>query len=409
MKRLACFLLVILLCGAVWVHADFLNIPPWTREDPDFAYALSEGIVPDLLDGTDLADDITRLEFCAMAVRVYERVTGTVQAPSYGVFFTDTDDPWVDIACIRGIVSGYPDGTFRPDASITRQEMFQMLYNLLNALGAAPVPGDGEAADLLSPFPDAGDVGAWAVPATAAAIARGITAGNWIDGAVLLDPLGHTTRAQAIVMAARFLQGDLTPVSAEPEPEEPALPEGVLEPGTPLTTWGRYADTDAKMTYIFGSPDGPKYSSYEEALGHMAEIEVPVWHLNGDGTKTASTMTLQVHEKLAATVLQIFREIFASPEQFPIKEMGGFGWRGDNSKSEHNWGLAIDINWNENYYVTVDGTPLSGSYWRPGEDPYSIPADSDVVAIFHKYGFGWGGDGWWTNTRDYMHFSFMST
>ena len=49
-----------------------------------------------------------------------------------------------------------------------------------------------------------------------------------------------------------------------------------------------------------------------------------------------------------------------------------------------------------------------GSYWKPGEDPYSIPAGGDVVRAFAKYGFAWGGDAW-TSKRDYMHFSYFGT
>ena len=69
-------------------------------------------------------------------------------------------------------------------------------------------------------------------------------------------------------------------------------------------------------------------------------------------------------------------------------------------------GLAIDINPNENCEIR-GGVITTGSYWKPGEDPYSIPADGDVVNAFKKYGFGWGGN--WRSVKDYMHFSYFST
>jgi hypothetical protein len=68
-------------------------------------------------------------------------------------------------------------------------------------------------------------------------------------------------------------------------------------------------------------------------------------------------------------------------------------------------GVAIDINWEENYECTIDGTATTGKYWKPGEDAYSIPADGDVVKAFTKYGFGWGGT--WRTKKDYMHFSYF--
>ena len=85
----------------------------------------------------------------------------------------------------------------------------------------------------------------------------------------------------------------------------------------------------------------------------------------------------------------------------------GYNWRGDGSSSEHCLGTALDINWEENYMCTKSGAPLTGSYWKPGEDAYSIPANGEVVRIFAKYGFGWGGT--WNSKKDYMHFSYFGT
>ena len=56
---------------------------------------------------------------------------------------------------------------------------------------------------------------------------------------------------------------------------------------------------------------------------------------------------------------------------------------------------------------------MVGSFWRPGENPYSIPEDGSVVRIFAEHGWSWGGDAWaWdsdqtTGYHDYMHFSYM--
>ena len=68
----------------------------------------------------------------------------------------------------------------------------------------------------------------------------------------------------------------------------------------------------------------------------------------------------------------------------------------------------MDINPNENYYCDPNGNALVGKYWRPGEDPYSIPLDGEVVAIFSKYGFT-QGIYWRSGYKDYMHFSYFAT
>lgn len=167
----------------------------------------------------------------------------------------------------------------------------------------------------------------------------------------------------------------------------------------------RYSD---KVARIFGSGSSyHKYASASEASKHQVDIAVQVWDFDSDGNKVTRTKHLQVHEALASSVRQIFAEIYAGSERFPIHSLGGYSWRGDGSSSEHCLGTALDINWEENYMCTKSGAPLTGSYWKPGEDAYSIPTNSEVVRIFAKYGFGWGGT--WNSKKDYMHFSYFGT
>ncbi|MDO4175387.1 MAG: M15 family metallopeptidase [Eubacteriales bacterium] len=164
----------------------------------------------------------------------------------------------------------------------------------------------------------------------------------------------------------------------------------------------------SKVARIFG--EGSSYHLYSgasEAQSHQVTITVNVWDFDSNGNKVTRTRSLQIHEALAASVQQIFAEIYAGEEQFPIRTLGGYNWRGNGSTSEHCLGTAIDINWDENYMCTNSGQALTGSHWSPGSDPYSIPANSEVVQIFAKYGFGWGGT--WNSKKDYMHFSYFGT
>lgn len=92
-------------------------------------------------------------------------------------------------------------------------------------------------------------------------------------------------------------------------------------------------------------------------------------------------------------------------DSFPIYSVQGYAWRPENT-SEHNWGLAIDINPNENYMVTSGGVIVAGSLWDPENNLYSIPEKGNVVTTFNKYGFTWGGNAW-KSSNDYMHFSYL--
>lgn len=164
-----------------------------------------------------------------------------------------------------------------------------------------------------------------------------------------------------------------------------------------------------KLEFIFGTSniDDPReaYSNSSEAQAHMTSVTVKTWDINSDGEKYTRTWNLTVHENIAATVVAIFDEIYALPEQPPIHSLGGYRWAG---YSEHSVGLAIDINPNENYYCDPNGNPLTGSYFRPGEDPYSIPVGGSIDQIFAKYGFT-RGIYWRNGYKDYMHYSFFGT
>ena len=89
---------------------------------------------------------ITRAEAAAMLSRLLNiEAIGSAAKPQ----FTDTDSSWynkaINAVVFRGIMKGYPDGRFRPNAPITRAEFTQMISTIDNKpYGVAPfadVPG----------------------------------------------------------------------------------------------------------------------------------------------------------------------------------------------------------------------------------------------------------------------------
>lgn len=162
------------------------------------------------------------------------------------------------------------------------------------------------------------------------------------------------------------------------------------------------ADKEARVF-----PDGKRFESAEVAEQYMTEIEIPVWLIK-NGEKVASTKFITVNSALADDVKAIFEEIYALPQKYPIKSVGGYCWRNSSSGrlSQHSFGTCIDINPNENYYVSAKGKVYSGSYWKPNEDPYSIAPGDGIIEIFAKYGWAWGGNAW-SSSRDYMHFTYL--
>lgn len=127
--------------------------------------------------------------------------TGEVANPAP---FADTAGHWAERhiaeAVRRGIVSGYPDGTFRPDAPITRAEFTALVARVLRL----PEP-----ADWAPGYTDQAQIGDWARKAIAQAAAAGIVSG-FDDGRFRPDePL---TREQMAVILARAM--GLTPFPA---------------------------------------------------------------------------------------------------------------------------------------------------------------------------------------------------
>jgi putative cell wall-binding protein len=174
---------------------------------------------------------------------------------------------------------------------------------------------------------------------------------------------------------------------------------------TSINSLVELGSNEAKYALVFASTDNKVYQNAAEAEANMVNISIDVWQLNTSGKKYPAKRTLTVNKAIADMVQSVFNEIFAGQEKFPIYSVGGYAWRGDNT-SEHNWGLAIDINPNENYMITSKGEIVAGTFWDPANNPYSIPENGDVVTAFHKYGFTWGGNAW-RSSNDYMHFSYL--
>ncbi|RIX52168.1 hypothetical protein D3P08_14455 [Paenibacillus nanensis] len=118
-----------------------------------------------------------------------------------------------------GIVSGYEDGNFRPDAKLTRAQFIVMLINALAADNMEP----GGARTEAHSFADAGHIPAWAADAIAKAVELGIISG-YDDGT--FRPDAPVTRAEMVTMAARAAGLAPLPSSgSRPFADHDAIPE----------------------------------------------------------------------------------------------------------------------------------------------------------------------------------------
>ena len=116
----------------------------------------SMGIVKGHNDGTFAPNaPITRAEFAAIAARFDDKNTDTSSK------FTDIASHWakneIGIAANKGWINGYPDDTFRPNQDITRAEAMTLVNRVLNRLPE----NSSDLLDSMIKWPDNSDASQW--------------------------------------------------------------------------------------------------------------------------------------------------------------------------------------------------------------------------------------------------------
>lgn len=172
-------------------------------EDAWYAKAVSFAAARDITLGTgdgyfSPEAMVTRAQYLVMMMRAY----GIDPDKNPEDNFADGGNTWYTgyLASARrlGITAGIGNNLFAPDKTITRQEMFTMLYNALNVIGKLP---SGTSGKTLSDFSDAGDIETWAKDAVQLLVETGMVKG---DGNRLL-PSDNATRAQVVQMFYNLL------------------------------------------------------------------------------------------------------------------------------------------------------------------------------------------------------------
>ena len=161
----------------------------WAAEQVN--QAISAGLVPLSLQA-QYTTPATRAEFCALAVELYETVTGS-EITEWATF-SDTTDVNVQKMAGLGVVTGVGNGAFHPEGTLTREQAATMLSRLAAAMGkpltaAAPT------------FADNASIASWAVDAVGQMQISGVMGGT---GNNSFTPQGSYTREQSILTILRL-------------------------------------------------------------------------------------------------------------------------------------------------------------------------------------------------------------
>lgn len=148
--------------------------------------------------------NVTRAEFAAMLVRALG-----LKPDASNVSFADVEvKSWyagyVGAAVEYGLIEGFGDGTFRPEAMITREQAMSMTAKALRLTGDELTELDAaQVQSIIAGFGDGSAAGAWATDSIALLTKHGLVigaAGN------RLAPKALMTRAEAAVMVQRLLK-----------------------------------------------------------------------------------------------------------------------------------------------------------------------------------------------------------
>ena len=157
------------------------------------------GILPSSFTSGNLTATITRGEMCELAVVAFEKATGNViDELERTDYFTDTTDKNILKAHEYGIVSGYPDGSFQPNKTLTRQEFFKIIQNFCEAAAYTSTRSKD-----LSAFADAGSIGSWAREAAQLCVSNAFVDGTKTGSSYYLRPTAGASRQEAMVMFLR--------------------------------------------------------------------------------------------------------------------------------------------------------------------------------------------------------------
>ena len=190
---------------------------------PELAEADRLGLIPDCLKGQDLTKKITRAEFAAVSVKVFEALTNT-EAEAAEDPFKDTDDPEVLKAFNVGITDGKNSAgdLFGPDDLLTREQAATMLTRVWKKVNFSgwTLKTDGdfdaqfkEAYTMPARFSDDEKISSWAYDSVYFMAANHIVEGSngafspkAVTDAEKAVGYAQATREQALAIAVRMVK-----------------------------------------------------------------------------------------------------------------------------------------------------------------------------------------------------------
>lgn len=216
--------------------------------------------------------------------------------------------------------------------------------------------------------------------------------------------------------------------------DENFRPGDIITEETAITNMNYYFDIHEIMEgdSVFQRINGKSYRENDDiALNQLRYLTLLHYNFNHE----VQVGEMIVNAQLADDVIKMFKELFqneyeiesirliddfweegmdgndADYASIEVNNTSAFNYRpvsGGGNLSQHALGRAIDINPQQNPYVTSGGEYSHANAApyidRTSGDPHVIVGSENDIgySTFTKYGFSWGGA--WSNPIDYQHF-----
>lgn len=237
-----------------------------TWAESDVNLALNDNLLDTALLGSDYTLNITRLQFCSVAVKLAEELIGRELTYAASTF-TDTDSPYALKAYSTGITAGTGNGTFSPNATLTRQEMATFIYRTLRYVEQNSEYKYTSYNSKLDNYTDRGAVQSWAEEAMAFMNALDLVKGTTDT---TLSPDGICTIEQAVAVAERSVYAHLL---GWYQVNRAKNASATSEVGT--AKMGGYALRDGDYVWVTGRRYGA-YNSFTDKNENLPSVFVPI-------------------------------------------------------------------------------------------------------------------------------------
>jgi hypothetical protein len=231
----------------------------WAEASVDTAIGL--GLVPASLQ-SKYTQAITRAEFCALVVALYEISVG--HEINGRIYFDDSTDINVAKAASVGVITGTGSNKFSPDATLTREQAAVMVSRL-----AAQFDSYWWESKSAVTYDDSDKISDWAIDWVGAVSVNGIMGGV---GNNTFAPKGQYTREQSIVTMMRLYNYIIENIDKQPIKTYVGFPEVPM-----LENVNRAVTQNTEYNYMsrrdYGDLKCTVYSFHYDNVGNFNAVE----------------------------------------------------------------------------------------------------------------------------------------